>query len=126
MNQKQRTMVTIGGFALALIVFFSAVAFAGPLQDRMKARLPEIVSLKSKGVIGENSQGYLEFVGASKEGADIVAAENADRKALYTAVAQKTGASVEQVGNRAALKWKENLGPGEFFKNPDGQWIQKK
>jgi hypothetical protein len=59
MNQKQRTMVTIGGFALALIVFFSAVAFAGPLQDRMKARLPEIVSLKSKGVIGENSQGYL-------------------------------------------------------------------
>ena len=73
----------------------------------------------------EIHEGYLEFVGRSREGADIVAAENADRKTLYTAVAQKTGASVEQVASRAALKWKQNLGPGEYFKNPDGQWIQK-
>ena len=125
MNRAQRTVMTVGGFLLALILMCSAVAFAGQLQDRMKARVPDIVALKAKGVIGENYQGYLEFVGQSREGADIVEAENADRKTLYTAVAQKTGASVEQVASRAALKWKENLGPGEFFKNPDGQWIQK-
>jgi hypothetical protein len=64
-------------------------------------------------------------VGKSREGAEIVAAENADRKVLYTAVAQKTGATVEQVGQRAALKWKKNLGEGEYFKNEDGTWIQK-
>lgn len=125
MNRLQRTVMTVGGFLFALILMCSAVTIAGQLQDRMKARVPDIVALKSKGVIGENHQGYLEFVGQSREGADIVAAENADRKTLYTAVAQKTGASVEQVASRAALKWKQNLGPGEFFKNPDGQWIQK-
>ena len=125
MNRAQRTVMTVGGFLLALILMCSAVAFAGQLQDRMKARVPDIVALKAKGVIGENHLGYLEFVGQSREGADIVEAENADRQTLYTAVAQKTGASVEQVASRAALKWKENLGPGEFFKNPDGQWIQK-
>ena len=125
MNRHQYTILAIGGIALALILFVSGAASASALQDRMKARLPEIVALKSKGVIGETFQGYLDFVGQSREGADMVAAENADRKALYTAVAQKTGATVDQVGSRAALKWKENLGPGEYFKNADGTWIKK-
>ena len=125
MNRAQRTLLIIGGFALALTLFFSAAVSAGQLQDRMKARLPEIVTLKSKGVIGETYQGYLEFVGASRDGADIVEAENADRKTLYTAIGKKTGASAEQVGSRAALKWKENLAAGEYFKNSDGTWIRK-
>jgi uncharacterized protein YdbL (DUF1318 family) len=125
MNRNQHIILAIGGIALALILFVSGAASASALQDRMKARLPEIVALKSKGVIGETFQGYLDFVGQSREGADMVAAENADRKALYTAVAQKTGATVDQVGSRAALKWKENLGPGEYFKNADGTWIKK-
>ena len=125
MNRNQHIILAIGGIALALILFVSGAASASALQDRMKARLPEIVALKSKGVIGETYQGYLDFVGQSREGADVVAAENADRKALYTAVAQKTGATVDQVGSRAALKWKENLGPGEYFKNADGTWIKK-
>lgn len=125
MNRKQRTLLIVGGFALALTLFFSAAASASQLQDRMKARLPEIVALKSQGVIGETYQGYLEFVGKSREGADIVAAENADRTTLYTAIAKKTGTTVEQVGSRAALKWKENLAKGEYFKNPDSNWIKK-
>jgi uncharacterized protein len=125
MNRIQRTLWIVGSFALALTLLVSTATSAGQLQDRMKVRLPEIVTLKSNGVIGENHQGYLEFVGASRDGADIVDAENVDRTTLYTAVARKTGATVEQVGSRAALKWKENLAPGEYFKNSDGNWIQK-
>ena len=125
MNRKQRIRLIIGSLALILILLSSPAAFASQLQDRMKARLPEIVALKSKGVIGENHQGYLEFVGQRRDRAAIVKAENADRKALYTAIAKKTGASPEQVGTRAALKWKKNLAAGEYFKNPDGRWIQK-
>jgi uncharacterized protein YdbL (DUF1318 family) len=110
---------------ISLAMLIATPASAGPLQDRMKARLPEIVALKSKGVIGETYQGYLAFVGQNREGADIVAAENEDRKMLYQAIAQKTGATAEQVGRRAALKWKENLGPGEYFQNEDGSWMKK-
>ncbi|MGD8252215.1 MAG: YdbL family protein [Desulfobacterales bacterium] len=125
MNRTPYIPLVIGGIALALALLVTAAASADPLQDRMKARLPQIVSLKSKGVIGENHKGYLEFVGNSREGADIVEGENADRRQLYSAVAKKTGASADQVGARAALKWKKNLGKGEFFKNPDGTWMQK-
>jgi uncharacterized protein YdbL (DUF1318 family) len=125
MNRIQHIILVMGGFALALALLISAPVSAGPLQDRMKARLPEIVALKTKGVIGENYQGYLEFVGQSREGANIVAAENEDRKMLYQAIAKKTGATADQVGRRAALKWKANLGPGEYFKNEDGTWIKK-
>jgi uncharacterized protein YdbL (DUF1318 family) len=124
MKRTQRIGIALLGVALT-IWLLTPVVSAGALQDRMKERLPDIVALKTKGVIGENHQGYLEFVGKSREGAEIVAAENADRKVLYTAVAQKTGATVEQVGQRAALKWKKNLGEGEYFKNEDGTWIQK-
>ena len=125
MNRIAHIILAMGGFALALALLIAAPASAGPLQDQMKARLPEIVALKSKGIIGENSQGYLSFVGQSREGADIVAAENEDRKMLYQAIAKKTGATTEQVGRRAALKWKENLGPGEYFQNEDGTWMKK-
>jgi hypothetical protein len=125
MNRTLRALLMMGGFVLSLTLFFPSAASAGQLQDRMKARLPEIVTLKSNGVIGETHQGYLEFVGEKRDGADIVAAENADRTTLYTAIAKKTGTTVEQVGARAALKWKENLAAGEYFKNPDGNWIQK-
>ena len=125
MKRTQRIVYAILGLALTSVLLLSPAVRAGALQDRMKERLPAIVALKTKGVIGENHLGYLEFVGQSREGADIVSAENADRKALYTAVAQKTGATVEQVGQRAALKWTSNLGQGEYFKNEDGTWIQK-
>lgn len=125
MNRTEFSAIVILSVALVGVLLFSPALLAGELQDRMKERLPAIVALKTKGVIGENYQGYLEFVGQNREGKEIVAAENADRKALYTAVAQKTGASVEQVGQRAALKWKQNLGKGEYFKNEDGTWIQK-
>jgi uncharacterized protein YdbL (DUF1318 family) len=126
MKRIPRTLFIVGGFTLVLTLLWSAAAMADQLQKRMKDRLPQIVALKSKGVIGENSKGYLEFVGQSREGANIVKAENADRKTLYTAVAKKTGATVDQVGSRAALKWKQNLGAGEYFKNPDGTWMRRK
>jgi hypothetical protein len=126
MNRIQHIILLVmGGFTLALVLLITAPASAGSLQDRMKARLPEIVTLKSKGIIGETYQGYLAFVGQSREGADIVAAENDDRKMLYQEIAQKAGATPEQVGRRAALKWKENLGPDEYFKNEDGTWMKK-
>ena len=94
MNRTERIAIAILSLALITVLSLSPAALAGKLQDRMKARLPAIVALKSKGVIGENHQGYLEFVGKSREGAAIVKAENADRQALYTAVARKTGATV--------------------------------
>jgi len=68
-------------FAIFLLVVFAAGAFpsAKEIQARMLARLPEIKALKDKGLVGENNQGLLEFVGQQKEKQEIIRAENQDR-----------------------------------------------
>ena len=68
------------------------------LAKSMRARLPEVNALKANGSVGEDNRGYLRL----QEGADalsdadaknaaqkVVAAENDDRKALYTAIAEE-------------------------------------
>jgi hypothetical protein len=101
------------------------VLFAEDIKTRMKKRLPVIVELKAQGIVGENNQGYLEFVGSKKAKADIVAAENEDRKTVYTAIAKQQGTTAELVGKRRALQIAQKANPGEFIQNADGKWIQK-
>ena len=77
--------------AFVLITTFATgiSAFADDIKTRMKQRLPVIIELKAQGIVGENNAGYLEFIGAKREKADVVAAENNDRKTVYTAIAKK-------------------------------------
>jgi uncharacterized protein YdbL (DUF1318 family) len=102
-----------------------APAAADDAQARMAARVPAILQLKQAGVVGENNQGYLEFRAAAKEGEALVAAENQDRRSAYEVIARKTGATVDQVGRRMALKRVERAGAGEWVQGPDGQWARK-
>jgi hypothetical protein len=92
----------------------------------MKERLPVIVELKAKGIVGENNKGYLEFVGGKKEKADVVAAENEDRKQVYAAIAKQQGTTTELVGKRRALQLAKRADPGEWVQDAAGKWIQKK
>ena len=87
-------------FAIFPLIVFAAGAFpsAKEIQARMLARLPEIKALKDKGLVGENNQGLLEFVGQQKEKQDVVAAENQDRAMVYEAIAKQQGITVELVG----------------------------
>ena len=91
----------------------------------MKARLPIIVELKSQGIVGENLNGYLEFVGNSKVKEDVVAAENDDRLKVYTAIANQAGTTPEVVGKRRAIQIAEKASPGEWLQDADGKWYQK-
>ena len=86
---KQRTITKI--LTLLAIGFFvlGVSAFADDIKARMKNRLPLIKQLKSQGIVGENNKGYLQFVGGNKAKADVVAAENKDRKTVYTAIAKQ-------------------------------------
>jgi uncharacterized protein YdbL (DUF1318 family) len=122
---KQRTVMTILTFVL--IGFFSAgvSVSADDIKTRMKKRLPVIKELKAKGIVGEDNQGYL-FVGAKKEKADVIAAENKDRKTVYAAIAKQQGTTAELVGKRRALQIAKKAAPGEWVKNASGKWIQKK
>ncbi len=95
------------------------------VKDRMKERLPVIVDLKARGIVGENNQGYLEFLGGKREREDVVNAENQDRRAVYAGIAQKTGTTADLVGKRRALQIAEKAEPGESLQDQNGTWYKK-
>ena len=102
------------------------LGLAEDIRARMKARLPLIVELKSKGIVGENSNGLLEFVGNKKEQEEVIDAENKDRLQVYEAIAKQTATSPEVVAKRRALQIAEKASPGEWLEDENGKWYQKK
>jgi uncharacterized protein YdbL (DUF1318 family) len=114
---------------LMLLVFTCSYSFAQDakeLKSRMMERIPVIKALKSKGIIGENNLGYLQFVSSGKEQEGVVDSENTDRKAVYSAIANQQGASVDLVGKRRAIQIAETAGAGEWLQDNTGKWYQKK
>jgi len=114
-------------FTCLLVGFFVAgpSAFADDIKARMKKRLPIIVELKAKGIVGENNNGYLEFIGEKREHADVVAAENRDRKAVYKAIAKQQGTTVDVVEKHRARQIALKADPGEWLQDANGKWYQK-
>jgi uncharacterized protein YdbL (DUF1318 family) len=123
---KQRRLTKIFAFLLIGTFVAGISAFAADIKTRMKQRLPVIIELKTKGIVGENNAGYLEFVGAKREKADVVAAENEDRQTVYAAIAKQQGTTAELVGKRRALQIAKKANPGEWVQDAGGNWLQKK
>jgi uncharacterized protein len=114
---------------LLTICFLGAclnTAWAQDIKARMRARLPELVTLKAQGVIGENNKGYLTILKSSSDKADLVKAENDDRQRIYTAIAKQQGTTADLVGQRRALQIAEKADPGTMIQGPDGKWGAKK
>ena len=123
MNQMRNLWVVAA--AAAVVLLLSATAFGSDIKTRMKERLPQIVELKAAGIIGENSQGFLAFVGSNHKGQAVVDAENRDRRQVYTAIAKQQGTTPELVGQRRALQLFSNAKAGEWLQKANGQWVRK-
>jgi len=115
------TMILVALFTTGVAEF----AGAGDLKAKFKARLPAILDLKAKKVVGENKEGFLEFVGGQKVNPAVVDAENSDRLKVYTAIAKKQGATPEAVGARRALQIAKRAKPGEMIQDANGKWYKK-
>ena len=112
--------------AIVILGILTADAYASEsIKERMISRLPVINDLKARGVIGENNLGFLEFVGNQKEKADVVEAENMDRKTVYEAIAKKQGATIELVGQHRAVQIAEKARSGELLQDANGKWYKK-
>lgn len=121
-------------FAIFLLILLSGICpattviFADDIQTikvQMEKRLPFIVELKSKGIIGENNTGYLQYVQANRENEEVVNAENVDRKKVYAIIAKKEGANIGQVGSRRALQIAKKALKGDWLQDQNGKWYQK-
>src|SRR5690348_2618614 len=89
------------------ITTWFAAMFAGAALLAAHAQGPVIDQAKAAGVVGEQYDGYLGFVDASKASADLkrrVSEVNAGRLAEYTRISKEKGDSVEIVAGAMALK----------------------
>ncbi|MBU1344307.1 MAG: YdbL family protein [Proteobacteria bacterium] len=120
-----RNILKIHVLLIVCLIVSSQFAFAEGIKDRMKNRLPAIADLKTKGIIGEDNSGYLGFVTGARAQEDVIAAENADRKAVYEHFAKQQNTTVDVVEKVQAARKMEKANPGEFFQNPDGSWQKK-
>jgi uncharacterized protein len=112
-------------FLLALIFSGFEAGAQDDLKGRMRARLPEIMELKSRGIIGETRDGYLAYVVKDPVKEDLVAAENQDRRSVYAAIARQEGISEEYVGQRRARQIAEQARSREWLQDSNGIWYQK-
>ncbi len=122
---KLRTIVAILPVLILGFMITDGHPFSGEIKQRMIDRLPAIESLKDKGLVGENNMGYLEFIGKKKEKADVVEAENNDRKLVYEAIAKQQGTTVELVGKHRAIQISQKAQPGEWLQDANGKWYKK-
>ncbi len=123
---RQRTFMMILTFMLIGFFVAGVTVFADDIKTRMKKRLPVLKELKAKGIVGDDNKGFVQFVGAKKEKADIIAAENKDRRTVYAAIAKQQGTTAELVGKRRALQIAKKAKSGEWVQDASGKWIQKK
>jgi uncharacterized protein YdbL (DUF1318 family) len=116
-------------FLAVAMVLGTAVVHAEDVvavKARMAQRLGSVDSLKEKHVVGENNRGFLEARGAlSADEQKIVSDENADRGAVYAALAAQYHITSEQVGRRRAEKIATASAKGVWVQAQDGSWSQK-
>lgn len=101
-------------------------AEAAGANERIEARLPQIMKLKDAGDLGETATGYLvprTDLNARED--SLVNAENMDRKIIYAAVSAETGQTVEEVGRQRAARIALQAKKGIWLQKPDGTWYRK-
>lgn len=115
---------------LAILVMTAFIALPASAEDegtikaRMADRVAKIDKLKKDQVVGESNAGLLEFQGP-KQDEGLVNAENADRKAVYAIIAQRTGTSAAQVAKQRAEEIRRQSVAGVMVQLPNGAWIEK-
>ncbi len=119
-----------GSKPLAWAEFLVTTAYADDLDPaiqeaagRRRDRHAQITSMLSQGLVGESRSGMLEVKGAAD--ASVVSAENADRSAIYQALARKNGTSVEEIQKVYAERLRNDAPSGAPVQNADGSWAVK-
>ena len=122
---KHKTIFVLLPVFILGILLSNAYASSQSIKKRMIERLPTIRALKGKGMVGENNKGYLEFVSSKQENADVVEAENKDRKKVYEAIAKQQGTTAELVGKHRAIQISKKAQAGELLQDANGKWYKK-
>ena len=96
--------------------------------DHRKARFAELEGYKTRGLIGEGNNGFVEVIDAQTEVGETVAAENLDRKLIYEAIVSQNNlgpTGIAEVKHIFAEVQRGKAKPGEKIQLPSGEWVKK-
>lgn len=104
-----------------LVLGCAAAAVPALAQDS-----PAIVQARQAGVVGERYDGYLGYLdGASEPVRRAVGAVNIKRRVLYTDLAVRRKATVQEVGIAAGCELLGTVKAGEAYMLGDGKWRRR-
>lgn len=102
------------------------------LRNAMRTRFGSLKPFYAKGTVGIKADGFLVTKGAvplkdRNKVNKLIAAENADRKKLYQAIANANGHPewFAQIKSTFATRWVGNAQPGWWYQTSNGSWKQK-
>jgi uncharacterized protein YdbL (DUF1318 family) len=108
------------------------------LKDRMKARYPLLEQMRDAGKVGETPAGEVKLVKAAygsdkvdpKDAAkgtvaELVDAENKDRRTLYELLAKELKLTPAEVAKQNGLRNLEKAKPDHWIE-VKGEWVQRK
>lgn len=103
-----------------------SLGLAAPLTPAAAQEGPAIVQARSAGLIGERYDGYIGIVEAASPALRRqVAAINIRRRALYSSLAARRGATPEEVGITAACALLGQVGTGQYYLLGTGSWQRR-
>jgi len=80
---------------------------------------------ESRGLVGEQLNGYLGIVQSAPGVQALVDDINLKRRQLYRDVARRNSIPLSAVESLAGQKAIEKSQPGEFVQNANGQWVRR-
>lgn len=116
-------MTTFRTLKLALAGLVLAVATAASAMNLQQA-MAALGDAKDKGLLGEQTDGYLGVVGNDAQAAEIARLINAARRAEYQKMATENGIKLSDVEAIAGKKAIEKTDAGNYIRL-DGQWQKK-
>lgn len=112
-----RTSLLLLAAGAALTLGIAAAAHA--------QRDPAYAAARAAGQVGEQPDGYLGVVSGGADVQALVRSINIQRKAAYTAKAQASGATVEQLAFTSGCNLIAQTRPGEKYRTPGGAWATR-
>lgn len=107
-------MKTINTFLIGTALLFSSMASALTLNEA-----------KQQGLVGETLSGYIAPVVQTPEAIAFAEKINQARKEKYQEIAAQNNISVSDVASLTGKKLIRRVGPGEYVRGINGQWLKK-